>query len=189
MVTNLSSDFLAGQAGSFEPQREYNFFFEIGLDTPQDTETILLALEGAFTPSVNAAEVDLRYLNETRYVAGPITYDTGTLRLKDFVDRNTASVVTRWHNLVYDPIRGSVGLARNYKKTANIRLFGPDGSFERVWELRGVWPQGVRYGNLDMTSTGKGVIEVTVRYDKAIPLVTTLGPLGLAASIQGSLSF
>ena len=187
VIDNLSGDFLAAQKGAYEPQRKYNFLLEVGLDFPSDAELLQLSLGDGALPQESNDEIELPWVNEYRYVAGKTRFQQSTWRFKDYVDKNTASVISRWRQTVYDPERGSVGLARNYKRIGSVRMFAPDGSSERVWEYKGLWPQSVNYGDLSMGDNDIVMIEVTFRYDKAVPLVGVLGPLGLAVSVQGSL--
>jgi len=166
---------IAASGGAFEPQRQANWFIQIvGLTGGAAAEDILaFSLESGFLPNESNEEIEIQYANERRYVAGKALFETGSLVVKDFVDKGTADTVVKWRKTVYDQATGKVGLAKEYKKNASIVLFGPEGSFKREWRLEGVWPQAVNYGTLDMTANDKVTIEITLRYDKAVPVIMT----------------
>lgn len=94
------------------------------------------------------------------------------------VDIGIAAAIIRWRRQVYNPETGSIGLARDYKKNADLTLIAPDQSQVRIWKFVGMWPQAVKYGTYDMTTSDKVNVEVTLRYDKAIPSTGLNGGLG-----------
>jgi hypothetical protein len=161
---DVVGDHLAAAGGAFEPQRQNNWLFSVNLPGQED---ITLGLESSALPSVAVEEIELHYLNIRRYVAGKAVYDTIPLVLKDMVDVGVASAIKEWHEQVYNPTTHKIGLARDYKKFADLILFGPDGDTERIWNLIGCWPISVNYGTLDMTSSEKVLIEATLRFDRA----------------------
>jgi hypothetical protein len=165
-MVNVLGDHLANAAGGYEPQRMNNFMIEFHLDGIDDTP-IQLSLESAVLPTVSVEEVPLNYLNITRYVAGKAQFDPIPIAMKDMVDQRTANAIDQWFNRVYNPETDQVGFASDYKKEADIILFGPDGSTERSWKLVGCWPYTVSFGQLDMNASDKVVIEMSIRYDKA----------------------
>lgn len=170
---DMGADFLAQANGLFEPQRQNNWALEIALGNADDERVIRLSLESFQLPNESNNEVAVPYQNETKYVAGKASYATSMLVLKDFVDIGTAAAVVNWRRLVYDPVTSRVGLARDYKRRATAILLGPDGTHERKWQYLGMWPQAVEYGSLNMAQGEKVTISVTLRFDKAIPLLFT----------------
>lgn len=162
-----AADHLAGEAGTFEPQRQNNFSIEIALGAA-DKDLIVMGLQAAPLPNESNDEIEIQYQNEKRYVAGQYTVDSTTLTVRDFVDQDTRGAIMRWRKQVYDPATGQVGLAKNYKKRANIVMTAPDGSEQRVCKLIGVWPQAVSGGNLSHDGADNVIIEVTLKVDKVI---------------------
>lgn len=126
-----------------------------------------LSLDSGSLPDVSVDEIELRYLNVKRYVAGAITYQQMPLVVKDFIDIGTATAIKAWHEQVANPKTNKVGLAKDYKKIGDLILCGPDGSFERTWRLFGVWPVSVNYGQLDMNQSDIVRINCVLRYDHA----------------------
>jgi len=159
--------------GNYEVQRQNNWYFEV---TPpsagsNDTKRVIeLALDTGFLPTEHSEELEINFVNEKVYVAGKPLFDEGTLGLKDYVDQPVMKAISDWRKKVYDPETGKIGLAKDYKVDASVVLFAPDGTYRREWILRGCWPKDVVYGDtLDMSSNEMNKIQITIRYDKAIP--------------------
>jgi hypothetical protein len=159
-----SASHIAAAGGTFEPQRGNNWSIEINLG--KDKDPIIMSLMSLPLPAESNEEIEIQYQNEKRYVAGQATIDAVSLVVRDYVDADTRAAIMRWRAKVYDPASGKVGLAKDYKKNADIIMTAPDGSSERVCKLYGVWPQMVNSGNLDMSSAEPVTIEVTLRVDK-----------------------
>jgi hypothetical protein len=166
---NLTAGHLAAQngEGQYDPMRQANFVVEIYGIPGEDI--ISLSIEKAFLPQLTLAEVELKHLNETRYVAGSPTWDNGSCTCKDYVIPSVASLLSQWSDLHYDRNTGHVHLAYMYKKTGKILQFGPDGSWVRRWELEGLWMPVFNPGDSLDYNGGLDVvkIELTLRFDKA----------------------
>lgn len=128
---------------------------------------IELALDSSALPTQMVEEIELNYLNERRYVAGRAAYESIPLVVKDMVDVGVATACKTWYEQVHDSSTHKIGLARDYKKVADLILISPEGSIERTWRLHGCWPTAINYGNLDMNSNDIVRIEMNLRFDRA----------------------
>jgi len=178
-MPNLNAQHLAPATGGYEPQRTYNWELEIALDDAGDQFIISQSLDSFSLPSESQGVIELNHGNEIRYVPGKVRWDAMPLVLKDFVDIGTANALIKWRRLCYNVESGSVGLARDLKKQADVLLRAPDGSVSRFWKLLGLWPMQVRFGDLSMASEDYVRIEVTLRPDRCMP-----GP-GLNTGLSG----
>jgi len=178
-MTLINAQHLAPALGFFEPQRTFSWVLEIGLDDVGDQILIMQSLESFGAPKESNETIELHHGNEVRKVAGKVSFEDITLVLKDFVDSKTAQAVAKWRRLVYNPETGSVGLARDYKKSADLIMFAPDLSSARVWKLFGVWPKDVDYGTLDMTSSDKVTLSLTLSIDRVMPGFAIAIPAGI----------
>jgi hypothetical protein len=165
----ISAQHLAPAQGFFEPQRSYNWSLEIALDDAGDQILIMQGLDSFSAPTESNEELALHYGNEVRYVAGKASFQAASLTLKDFVDMGVANAIIKWRRRVYNAESGSIGLARDYKKAADLTLMAPNQSATRIWKLQGVWPTEVSYGDLSMSSSSLVMVKVNLRYDRAIP--------------------
>ena len=190
MPSYLSADSIAagaalvGGEGNFEPQRKNNWTL-VCSPPGGDGRILALMLDAASIPKETTAVGVLDYGNEKRYFATKTTFGSVTLRLKDFLDRDTAEMIRKWREKVYNPVTGAVGRTTDYKVTGLLKLFGPDGKGVRTWELIGLWPTDVAYGEgLDMAAQGDTAankIEATLQCDKMIYKGRTEGSIEAAA--------
>lgn len=160
-------------------------------------ETIQLSLVSGFLPTTDNEVVQLQYGNEQVFIAGRARVDEGRIVCRDFIDMPTAEILMRWRRTVYNPATGGINLARNYKTQASIVLEGPhvddltspaaqgdtnelepiapnynvDTTYARIWKLQGCWPVSVNPAaqGLSMETGATVLMDLTLRYDKAIP--------------------
>jgi len=176
---NFTAGHLASMAGAYEPQRQMDFEVELELGgNPDFSEAITLSVDVGFLPNESNEEIELHYLNDKVWVAGKYSVDAGTLTCKDIINAPTAEAIAYWRSLVYNHENGKIGLAKDYKKQGSILLYSSEGSATRTWNIEGAWPQAVNWGTLDYSSSEKNQIELTIRYDRAIPVRPLQASLG-----------
>lgn len=155
----------------YSPQHVNNWTIEVIGFIPGG-DPLSLGLSRGFMPSVGVDEVAIPFGNETVYVAGRANYEGGQIEIRDYVDVDTQGLLRDWFERVYSGVRemtnGRVGVPRDYKRRAFILFTAPDGSVERRWQIRGLWPSRMNFGGLDMSSSEQVQVTVTCRYDKAI---------------------
>lgn len=171
MPQDMTAAHIAGQAGAFEPQRGNNALLRIfgvpgDVVGPKGESMLTLSLNGFGLPNFTVEALETFFLNERRKIAGTVSFEDMETTYKDFVDMPTANILKLWSEQVYDPATGNVGLARIYKKTALIELFGPNNTFKRYWFVQGLWPSVFNAGTIDMTSAEPVMITMTLTYDK-----------------------
>ncbi len=169
LSSKLSAAHIAAARGQFEPQRGFSWKLEVAIENQGITDIILASLKQFGLPKISNEEIAIPFANSIRYVAGKITYEAQELTLVDYVDIGTANAIEQWAKEVRNTETESIGLSTDYKKECNIVLFAPNGTFERVWTLEGVWPQSTNYGDLNMEGSELVNVVVNLRYDKAIP--------------------
>lgn len=163
----MHANHIGGASGGFEEQRSNNGRLIItGLDGAGRDDVLTLAVNSFALPKAVTAILESGYLNETRKFAGKTTYEDLAVTFKDAVDKDIAGTLARWHRQVKDPVSGKIGLARDYKKTAYMSVFAPDGSTERRYRLEGVWPQSYDPGEIDMNGDELMRISITLVIDK-----------------------
>lgn len=184
MAIRLTAQHLAqgGADGRYEPQRANNGILIIaGLPGWEESGEITLSLESFPLPKENNASIEARYMNERRKFPGPANVEDMEVSIKDTVDRTVAHQLLAWRRLVYNPGRlgdyqqtfgpttpGAIGLARTIKKSGLIKLVAPDGTYERAWEVDGLWPLSMDPGDIDMTSEDFIRITMTLSVDRII---------------------
>ena len=181
---------------AFEPQRANNGIIVVdkitGWNLPSGIDgdsCITLALESFPIPEDENSVLEMHYMNEVQKAAGPARTLEMEVVVKDFVDVAVAQYLLQWRRRVYNPeaipavlggIRqGAVGLAKNYKTTAAVYLFAPDGSTNRHYTLQGVWPSKLSPGSVDMTSEDQVKITMVLQVDRIMATNLTPGNTGL----------
>jgi hypothetical protein len=155
--------------GLFEPQRKNNWIIQFHLPDARGVRDIQVAAQTVTLPQQEIAEVELDGLNYSTKVAGKVKFANIDFEFKDYLDTQATNAMLAWHYMVANPATGVVGLAKQYKKDADIILFAPNGSMERRWKLQGCWLPKFDPGALDRGSGDKNMCKGTVCYDRAVP--------------------
>jgi hypothetical protein len=169
-ILPLTADHIGKQGGSYEPQRSNNGRLLIAdLPSVGKDDVLALSLQGFSVPKIASNVLTIGYLNETRKFAGNPMYEGITVTFHDYVDIDTATILWAWRRLVHNPLNGTTGLARDYKKTGTIELFAPNGTFVRAYKLQGLWPVSLDPGDINMTSDEPILINCALEVDKWFP--------------------
>ena len=181
-----------GSAGSFQPQTANNGLLLIyGLEVFGAAATrgplanvISLAIRNFQFPMQSSAVHTISFLNADRKFASNKQLDPMSFEVTDYVDQPVAATLQNWRHAVLDPINERVGLARNYKKMGEIILLGPNGQYDRRYQLQGLWPSDFMPGGIDYQNGDAHTINMTLQVDKFYPIQSTgwgyphLYPLG-----------
>ena len=121
-------------ANKFEPKRRFRWVFLIeGIDA--------FLLKTASRPSYTTEEVEIPWINTTRYVAGKTKFNTMELTLHDPIAPSGAQQVMEWIRLHYESVSGRSGYADFYKRDCQIKLLDPIGTVVELWDGKGSWMQ------------------------------------------------
>lgn len=163
-IETLGASHLADRG--FEVQRTNNF--EIQIENVSNSRILTLAVVSGFLPSESNEVISLNYGNTTITVAGKANVNgSGSLVVRDLVQQDVEQMIDAWRSTVYDKSTDAIGFAFDYKKPAKVTQYAPDGTLVRVWNLIGVWPSAVDYGQISYDSPGAKTISITLQYDKA----------------------
>lgn len=163
-IESLGASHLASQG--FEVQRTNNF--EIQIDNVSKVRPLILAVVSGFLPNESNEVISLNYGNTTITVAGKANANgSGSLVVRDLVQEDIEQIIDEWRKTVYNKETDAIGFAADYKKPAYVTQYAPDGTLLRVWNLEGVWPSAVDYGQVSYESPGVKTINITLQYDKA----------------------
>ncbi len=141
----MSANHLAPSTGGFEPQRAFNYTFELEFKdwSEEEKKNITLSVESVDFPRYGTQVIPFRWMNEVRKVAGGATVQQMQVTIRDFVDINTYGLLDKWMNAVHSSVNGTIGMASRYKSRGHLNLFTPEGRDRSTGDgivCDGVWP-------------------------------------------------
>lgn len=147
-------------------KRKFRYTFELfnicgGLSVPKHFVKV------AARPSLSIEEQEINFLNGKMWIPGKASWETMTVTYIDVATLDAAPLFT-WLASVYnftDPINLQMGSqAQDYSATALITMLDGCGQILEYWQLSGVWPTAINFGDLDYASSEEATIELTLRY-------------------------
>lgn len=148
-------------ANKFEPLRQFRFVFLIeGIDA--------FLIKTATRPSFETEEVEIPWINTTRYVAGKTKFGTIDLTLHDPIAPSGAQQVMEWIRLHYESVSGRSGYADFYKRDCQLKMLDPIGTVVSLYDIKGAWIVSANYGDLDYGSSDNVEISLSLRSDNIV---------------------
>ena len=148
---------------NYEIQRQNHFEISIDLQRlalgPSNTyqEHIRLCCTKASIPNLSIQPVDLKHGNETIHVAGAPSFERSSVSVYDTIGSDMANMLQLWFWRIFNPNTHLMGLVSSYKTDAQLYLYSPDASVIRCWDLIGVFPTSLNFG--DMNADGNGQVQ------------------------------
>jgi hypothetical protein len=143
---------------------------------PLTKRQFVLAIEGidsfllktAARPSYTTEEVELNWINSTRYIAGKTKFGTMAITLIDAIAPSGAQQVMEWIRLHFESVSGRAGYADFYKRDIQIKMLDPIGTVIQLWDVKGAFITEANFGELDYGSSDVAEIALTLRFDNAV---------------------
>lgn len=148
-------------ANQFEPKRKNRWIIAIeGVDA--------FLLKSTARPTATTEEVEIPWINATRYVAGKTKWNTLSITMHDPIAPSGAQQMTEWLRLVYDNVSGRAGYADFYKRNLQLKMLDPVGTVIELWDIVGVFPTEINFGDLTYEDGTPIEISCTLRFDTAV---------------------
>lgn len=148
-----------------EPMRVNNF--EISIDKfDTHNENLKLSVANFDAPTVTVPPITISYGNTKIKYAGVPEVSDMPITVIDWIDKNTESALDAWFKLVVDFDQETIGLAKDYKKTASIFLYDTKGTVKNQWDITGCWPTNISYGSFTQDGNDVRRMTMTLAYDK-----------------------
>ena len=145
----------------FEPKRKFRWIFAIeGIDS--------FLLKTAARPAVTTAEVEVPFLNATRYIAGKTKFEQINLTLHDPIAPSGAQQVMEWVRTHYESVSGRAGYADFYKRDCQLKMLDPVGTVVEMWDMKGCFITNANFNDLDYAADDAVEISLTLRFDNCI---------------------
>lgn len=145
----------------FEPKRKFRWVFAIeGIDA--------FLMKTAARPTINTGEVEVPFLNSTRYLAGKTKFDAVSVTLYDPIAPSGAQQVMEWVRTHFESVSGRAGYADFYKRDCQLKLLDPVGTVVELWDMKGCFLTAAQFGDLDYGTEDPTEISLTIRFDNCV---------------------
>lgn len=166
----------------WEPQRVNNFEVVItGLSElqladgttkvfpPNAAERIMLSVDSFAAPKIDIGQITTHYANNSIKWAGKPEFPNSDLVINDYIGIETEKILAAWFRCAYDFKTETIGYATNYKKTAYLIEYAPNGTRARTWRLDGCWLASMHLGDWNQQGNEQRKLNATLVYDRVIP--------------------
>lgn len=145
----------------FEPKRKFRWVFAIeGIDA--------FLMKTAARPTIAIEEIEVPFINSTRYLAGKTKFETLAVTLHDPIAPSGAQQVMEWVRTHFESVSGRGGYADFYKRDCQLKLLDPVGTVVELWDLKGAFLQNATFGDLDYGTNDATEISLTIRFDNCV---------------------
>ena len=145
----------------FEPKRQFRWVFAIeGIDS--------FIIKTAARPSVTIEEMEIPFMNATRYIAGKGKFETLAVTLHDPIAPSGAQQVMEWIRTHYESVSGRAGYADFYKRDVQLKMLDPVGTVVELWDIKGAFLTAATFGTLDYGTSEPTQIDLTIRFDNCV---------------------
>ena len=145
----------------FEPKRKFRWIFAIeGVDA--------FLMKTANRPTIATEEIEVPYLNHTRYIAGKTKFETIGVTLHDPIAPSGAQQVMEWIRPHFESVSGRAGYADFYKRDCQLKMLDPVGTVVELWDLKGTFITNATFGDLDYGASDASEISLTLRFDNCV---------------------
>ena len=145
----------------FEPKRKFRWVFAVeGIDA--------FLMKTAARPTINTGEVEVPFLNSTRYLAGKTKFDAVSVTLYDPIAPSGAQQVMEWVRTHFESVSGRSGYADFYKRDCQLKLLDPVGTVVELWDMKGCFLTSAAFGDLDYGTEDPTEISLTIRFDNCV---------------------
>ena len=145
----------------FEPKRKFRWVFAIeGIDA--------FLMKTAARPTINTGEIEVPFLNSTRYLAGKTKFDAVRVTLHDPIAPSGAQQVMEWVRTHFESVSGRSGYADFYKRDCQLKLLDPVGTVVELWDMKGCFLTSAAFGDLDYGTEDPTEISLTIRFDNCV---------------------
>jgi hypothetical protein len=145
----------------FEPKRQFRWVFAIeGVDA--------FLMKSAARPSISTNEVEMPFINHTRYLAGRTTFGNMSVTLYDPIAPSGAQQVMEWVRTHFESVSGRSGYADFYKRDCQIKMLDPIGTVVELWDVKGAFITEANFNDLNYDSNDAAEISMTLRFDNCV---------------------
>lgn len=133
------------------------------------TEVLRYAVTECDIPHYKVGVQEQRRGNSVQKYAGTASFDSGTLKVRDWIGSDSKSILMSWLNQAYDVKTDKTGLLEDYKRDCTLIEYTPDRQPIREWRLYGCWVSDVSEDSWNHDSdNGERQLTATLQFDRAV---------------------
>lgn len=182
-ATPIGTYHLAANTNLYEIQRTNNFEFIVtnidgitkagmlGGETngtiANAQEVLRLSVLSSSVPHFDQNPIEVKRGNSSMKFAGVPTFQSGQIKVVDYIGAETKEALMAWQNLSYNVLTEKVGLASDYKKDCYLVEYTPDYQKVRQWKMHGCWISGISEDEFNHETNEKKACTVKIEYDRA----------------------
>ena len=161
-----------------QPLKKNNWIFQFSAIPGNNIQSEALAFvaKTCNAPAITFADTVINRMNEQYKFAGNPTWNDITCTFYDFIrnsnvgnDLSAGDILYNWASMIYNPLTGQMGYKTQYATSATLAQTDPAGNIIRAWNMFGIYPSNVDWGQgLDYSSGDACEISATFKYDLAI---------------------
>ena len=145
----------------FEPKRKFRWVFAIeGIDS--------FLIKSTSRPSFSTTELEIPFINSTRYIAGKTKFDSISVTLHDPIAPSGAQQVMEWIRTHFESVSGRAGYADFYKRDCQLKLLDPVGTVVELWDMKGCFLTSAAFGDLDYGGEEPTDVAISIRFDNVV---------------------
>lgn len=146
----------------FENKRQSQWILQIeGIDA--------YLLKSAARPDVTTEEIEIPWINSTRYVPGKTKFGVMAITLHDPIAPSAAQQMMEWIRVHFECVSGRSGYTDFLKRDIALKLLDPIGVVVELWDIKGAFLTEVKFGELKYEGNRELVeISCNLRYDLAV---------------------
>lgn len=122
-------------------------------------------VQTAQRPNYTANEVEIPFLNTSKWVLGRYVWEPITITFRDPIGPSATQALIEWVRLHSESLTGRQGYAAGYKKDFEIDLLDPTGATVQRWKVFGGMITNMNNGDLGYSDDSLADITLTIRPD------------------------
>lgn len=130
-------------------------------------EILKLNVVSAPVPHFSVKVEEFKRGNDTIKFAGTPTFESGSIKVDDFIGVKAKDTLMAWQALTYNVHTRKGGRMKDYKKTATLIEYTQDFEEVRSWTLYGCWISKLSESPFDKSNDGMRQIDADIQYDYA----------------------
>jgi hypothetical protein len=153
------ADLIRGIPFAYEPKRINRYFAEF----PDELGIEVWAIQKFKRPSLTIGKTEIKYMNETNYVAGAYAWQELDLTFLDVIGPSTSQQLMEWVRLHVESLTGRMGYAAGYKKNIYLKALDPVGVEVEKWFLEQCMITSIDFGENSYDDDGVATVNVKIQ--------------------------